>query len=354
VNVIEAHYGAVGMIGHATGEWQRGNPLRGSLLRCMFRAPQHNRRQRQQPAPCDAHSPHPLNRRSRSRSPARRRHSRSPPRRGGDRSPPRQRPRSRSRELDGRRPAGSGGSGRDGEAGAFPPPPDRGEDRGGGRGWGGGRDERGGGRGRGGGDDGERRQRYDDEGGGGRGGGGGSRGGGRGGRGGEGRGGGGRDEPGDAQPPPEVHVEPNFGVSGRLAAETNEVNGVVMKFQPPSEARRCTHPRWRLYVFKGDQQVGDPLPLDKFPFFLFGKERRVADIPTDHPSCSRQHAVIVFREVERAASLNKVVVPYIIDLETVNGTFVNGEKIEPSRCVCGGAWGWWWWCTCVVFGAPHW
>ena len=42
-------------------------------------------------------------------------------------------------------------------------------------------------------------------------------------------------------------------------------------------------------------QVGEPLPLDKFPFFLFGKERRVADVPTDHPSCSRQHAVIVFR-----------------------------------------------------------
>ncbi|KIY95804.1 smad nuclear-interacting protein 1 [Monoraphidium neglectum] len=116
-----------------------------------------------------------------------------------------------------------------------------------------------------------------------------------------------------------------------------EVNGVVMKFQPPPEARRCTSPRWRLYVFKGDTQaspgVGDPLPLDKFPFFLFGKERRVADIPTDHPSCSRQHAVICFREVERASSLSKVVVPYIIDLETVNGTFVNGERIEASRYV---------------------
>lgn len=80
-------------------------------------------------------------------------------------------------------------------------------------------------------------------------------------------------------------------------------------------------------------QVGDPLPLDKFPFFLFGKERRVADVPTDHPSCSRQHAVIVFREVERASSLKTVVAPYIIDLETVNGTFVNGERIEASRCV---------------------
>jgi smad nuclear-interacting protein 1 len=28
---------------------------------------------------------------------------------------------------------------------------------------------------------------------------------------------------------------------------------------------------------------------------LFGKDRKVVDIPTDHPTCSRQHAVLVFR-----------------------------------------------------------
>jgi smad nuclear-interacting protein 1 len=63
-------------------------------------------------------------------------------------------------------------------------------------------------------------------------------------------------ERGDDQQPQAPKVEPNFGVSGKLAAETNEVNGVVMKFQPPPEARRCTNPRWRLYIFKGDAQVG--------------------------------------------------------------------------------------------------
>lgn len=29
--------------------------------------------------------------------------------------------------------------------------------------------------------------------------------------------------------------------------------------------------------------------------YLFGRERRVADVPTDHPSCSKQHAVLQFR-----------------------------------------------------------
>lgn len=29
--------------------------------------------------------------------------------------------------------------------------------------------------------------------------------------------------------------------------------------------------------------------------YLFGRERRVVDVPTDHPSCSKQHAVLQFR-----------------------------------------------------------
>lgn len=47
-------------------------------------------------------------------------------------------------------------------------------------------------------------------------------------------------------------------MSGKLAAETNTVNGVVLKFQPPAEAKVATK-RWRLYVFKNGQltdQVG--------------------------------------------------------------------------------------------------
>lgn len=41
--------------------------------------------------------------------------------------------------------------------------------------------------------------------------------------------------------------------------------------------------------------VQDPLPIHRQSFYLFGRERRVADIPTDHPSCSKQHAVLQFR-----------------------------------------------------------
>jgi len=189
-------------------------------------------------------------------------------------------------------------------------------------------------------------------------------------------------------PPPPPLYKPNFdGLSGKLAAEANTVNGVVLKFAPPAEARTCKHPRWRVYVFKdlppsagggGDddddddddggggeggggggggggktrtkkkhqEPVGDPIPLDRYPYYLFGKERRVADIPTDHASCSRQHAVVCFREVDRASdallpasaagaaaalAAARPTLPYLVDLETANGTFLNGERVEPGR-----------------------
>jgi hypothetical protein len=45
----------------------------------------------------------------------------------------------------------------------------------------------------------------------------------------------------------------------------SQVNGVVMKFQPPPEARRCTSPRWRLYVFKGDTQASLGMGLGDGP-----------------------------------------------------------------------------------------
>ncbi len=98
---------------------------------------------------------------------------------------------------------------------------------------------------------------------------------------------------------------------------------------------------------------------------------QVADIPTDHPSCSKQHAVLVFREVPVKSDeldigppqmaikylrftlpsfsplktantqislcfllflcLCRVGRPYVIDLQSANGTFLNGKKIDASR-----------------------
>ena len=65
--------------------------------------------------------------------------------------------------------------------------------------------------------------------------------------------------------------KPNFAPSGLLAAETNtvkvdpakaaaagkaDVKGVLLKYNEPPEARKPTQ-NFRLYVFKGSEQVGE-------------------------------------------------------------------------------------------------
>ena len=42
----------------------------------------------------------------------------------------------------------------------------------------------------------------------------------------------------------------NLGLSGALTEETNTLNGTVIKYSEPPEARKPKR-KWRLYVFKG-------------------------------------------------------------------------------------------------------
>ncbi|XP_020207056.1 FHA domain-containing protein DDL [Cajanus cajan] len=127
--------------------------------------------------------------------------------------------------------------------------------------------------------------------------------------------------------------KPSFELSGKLAAETNRVRGVTLLFNEPPEARKPDI-KWRLYVFKAGEVLNEPLYIHRQSCYLFGRERRVADIPTDHPSCSKQHAVIQFRQVEKEqpdGMLLKQIRPYIMDLGSTNKTFINDSPIEPHR-----------------------
>lgn len=69
--------------------------------------------------------------------------------------------------------------------------------------------------------------------------------------------------------------------------------------------------------------------------YLLGRDRKVADIPIDHPSCSKQHAALQYRlvSVKKDGRNIRCIRPYIIDLESANGTYVNNQRIDSKKYV---------------------
>lgn len=133
--------------------------------------------------------------------------------------------------------------------------------------------------------------------------------------------------------------KPNFAPSGLLAAASNTIEQadgktIVLKYHEPAEARKPPgKDEWKLFVFKG-AEVLETIDLSKRSCWLVGRELAVVDMPAEHPSISKQHAVIQFRYIEKKNEYGDKlgrVRPYLIDLDSANGSSLNKEEIPPSR-----------------------
>lgn len=142
------------------------------------------------------------------------------------------------------------------------------------------------------------------------------------------------DDGGDEHPDPDA-AKPDFGLSGALAKDEktgNMYKGHVLKWTEPEDAAKPID-RWRIYVFK-DADVAETLHIHRQSAFLVGRIKEIADVLTMHPSCSGQHALIQFRAKRNPADPDsQFVLPYVMDLNSTNGTFLNDEKIEPARYI---------------------
>jgi len=124
----------------------------------------------------------------------------------------------------------------------------------------------------------------------------------------------------------------NLGLSGALTADQNTFKGVVIKYSEPAEAK-IPKKKWRFYPFKGEELL-KVIYLHRQSAYLIGRLAHVCEIPVDHPSCSKQHAALQFRAVKVQKKTGRQVLavkPYIIDLESSNGTFLNNQKLDPKR-----------------------
>ena len=133
--------------------------------------------------------------------------------------------------------------------------------------------------------------------------------------------------------------QPSLAPTGLLAAASNSIaqidgSAIVLKYHEPAEARKPpSKDDWKLFVFKGNEIV-ETIALGVRSCWLVGREQTVVDMAAEHPSISKQHAVIQFRYIvkknEFGDKLGKVK-PYLIDLESANGTALNKDKIPASR-----------------------
>ncbi|CAI9736794.1 nuclear-interacting 1 [Octopus vulgaris] len=126
-------------------------------------------------------------------------------------------------------------------------------------------------------------------------------------------------------------ADASMELSGKLTEHSNTYNGIVIKYNEPAEARKPKR-RWRLYPFKGSEEL-PMLPIHRQSAYLIGRERLVADIPVGHPSCSKQHAILQFRKVQFKrinGTIGFRVRPYLMDLNSSNGTYINCKKIKPQ------------------------
>ncbi|KAJ9624043.1 hypothetical protein H2203_005491 [Taxawa tesnikishii (nom. ined.)] len=148
----------------------------------------------------------------------------------------------------------------------------------------------------------------------------------------------GQDNPPNAVDKPIEKEKPNFSSTGLLAKEANTVAGtnIVLKYHEPPEARKPpSSEQWRMYVFKGKDML-DTVYLHTRSCWLMGRDQAVVDMVLEHPSISKQHAVIQFRHITKTneyGDRESKVKPYLIDLESANGTRLNGEKVGASRYI---------------------
>jgi len=145
-------------------------------------------------------------------------------------------------------------------------------------------------------------------------------------------------EGGEAEESPKEKEKPNFALSGALAKGDTAgtgggavYKGVALKFSEPPEAR-APNKLWRLYVYKGDEQI-ETLHINKQSAYLIGRNDEIADIALQHPSISSQHAVIQYRALpDKNHPEHKLnCQPYLLDLESTNGSFINGVRVDAAR-----------------------
>ena len=98
-------------------------------------------------------------------------------------------------------------------------------------------------------------------------------------------------------------------------------------YKEPAEAR-APERRWRLSVSKESEDL-PAYHIHRQSKYIFGRDKDQCDIRLHHSSSSTVHAVLQYRL--RTDSHGRHVYPYLIDLGSTHGTFLNRRRIDANR-----------------------
>jgi smad nuclear-interacting protein 1 len=128
--------------------------------------------------------------------------------------------------------------------------------------------------------------------------------------------------------PKVAQEQPNWGIQALYNDRQLILKKKMTKYFIPYDSA-LSDGSWRLFFF-GDGDSEQTIILDE-ESTIIGRES-FCSVPVSHPSVSRQHAVIQFRRVRLDPhDPTPIIVPYLFDLSSRRGTFLNGDPI-PSCC----------------------
>ena len=94
---------------------------------------------------------------------------------------------------------------------------------------------------------------------------------------------------------------------------------VKIDYEFPSWCGRAP-PGTHLDVMKDDKLI-EKLLIDEKKYYIFGRNNEMCDFITNHASCSRAHAAILYHKILKKA--------FVVDLKSAHGTFLGYKRLEP-------------------------
>ena len=129
----------------------------------------------------------------------------------------------------------------------------------------------------------------------------------------------------------------SYGLSGLLSNDVSAVESRSsrLSYAPPKD-RIMPTVKYRMYVYKDSKEV-EVLYLHRKDYYVFGRGEH-CDVKVTHGSVSSEHAALQYRQVDYSGKKAeykgmKVCKPYLISLNSTNGTSLNGDKLEEGRYV---------------------